>query len=558
MPPKKNIKNTTQKQRQKKAKQQQQQQQGQNVKININLSGNKPTRRRKPGGKQPPKQPPKPPPQLPIQPQYVPMHIVQQPPTYFTPPVSSSSSIPISTPGSAISSIIPPLPPTSTLRGIPPPIISTFSTIGPITNMTAPSIELDTFSNFTPSQNVVSNLIAFRDLDEPMASSFNDYTGIFADVNDWVQESIDDYDRSFSTRFTDNETQTDRPLLNYAETQTDRYATSFNNVGTQFDGFLPQQPDLQSSISNAINTSEIIPPPQPPPPPRRAVSPPLIPKEFMTPTQDIQQSGVQRIVDLTQENLQLLGGITQSKEYAPSEISDMTEGTSMSINTDITNLIQNAAKKRAENQRSIDDYLVETKKEKKNEDKGIYGDLSKEIEKRRQYISPTEPEIDESNEWEDEEPTYFTKPQPKSQIKFDQDEEDEEEEPAYSTKPQPPPEEKQPERKPIEQEKKRKPGSGRPKGSGNRTELEKEYENNKKQIKADIRTNKQKLNSLNRFGLDYDEDGKTSEDYEQLIEDGKNQLTFLDELINEEKESRVSSLKPIAEGNEDEEDDEDF
>jgi len=236
-------------------------------------------------------------------------------------------------------------------------------TIVPIPNENVPSIELNTFTNFTPRQDITSNLIAFKDLDEPMTYSFFDYAGSFSDVNDWVQEAINDFDKSNSTRFTDNEIQTEQPMV--------------RDFGTQFEGFMPQTQDsgIQTDISKTLRNMEIqtdeqiLQIPQIPQIPQPSLQ---IPKEFTAPTQDIQPSAVQKIVDLTQENLQKLGGISQNKEYAPSEISSITEGTSMSINTDISKLIQQEAKKRQERQQTIDE-IMEKQKEKKKEEKKSEG-----------------------------------------------------------------------------------------------------------------------------------------------------------------------------------------
>lgn len=695
MPPKKNVKNvknTTMKQKQKKAKQQQQQQQGQNVKININV-GNKSARRRPgTGKKQPPKPPPKPPaPQIQT-PQYVPMHIVQQPAQYFTPPVQAPT-IPVSPSGTAISSIPSTststpatatatpatatatpatapatqpasliqrigqnvgdwlvnatIPSTATLPPIPQEVYAVRApqprqpTIRPATNINAPmvqvdtfypmpqpqreprrpvpqlppppqrpemrilpipvppranppTIELDTFHNFNPQQNVISNLIGFRDLDEPYANSFTDYTNTFSDVNDWIQEAVLDYNQSFNTRYTDNEIQTDRPLLAYGETQTDPLPM-YSNMGTQYDDFLPQQPDSVSAFSNAV-APRIIPIP-PPLPPQRAMSPPTIPPAFIAPTQDIQNSAVRKIGTLTRENVATISQPTEVREYEPSEYSMSNR----SIATDISEMIQQSARKRAENQRSIDEYLVKKKEEDKSkppiEDTSMRGSLSRQLDIISQKLRPPGEEETEDDEWEEEELTFPTPKIVQKKVAPKDEEELTFPTPKIINKKQTneiPPEimkekeealdkmkkyqqEKEKERMPekietneqlitkapIPQEKKRKPGSGRPKGHGNKSENERYYEDMIRNNNETIGKHKEKIRYIKQSGYDIDEDGLRIKDYDDYILALKNENILIEDLIEQEKRGRIRRDEneipaTIVEGDENEEDDFNF
>lgn len=518
MPPKQNItkKTTTQKQKQKKAKQQQQQQQGQNVKINIRVGETKkPRAPRKPSDKKrPPKPPPRPPPNVPIQqPQYVPMFLSQQPAQYFTPPVSTTT-LPVAPPGTATAPIttiptapiIPPTPPVPTIRPIPrqPPRPTSPGRISPIPNIptTAPSIELDTFTNFGSRQDIISNFIAFGDLDEPRAFSFNDYATQFTDVNDWVQGYVNEFNQFNDTRSTESEPISISGMIRDFGTQTQDIAPSamsatLKEMQTQTEQFIPPSPPPRQTQQQ-----------------QQASPPPPIPKEFIAPSQDIQPSAVQNFVNLTQENLSMLGGLSSNKEYAPSEISSITEGTSMSINTDISKLIQREAIKRQGRQQTLDE-IIEKQKEKKMEEKkseGMFGQLSREIEKRRNLLNPQEKEDEdefEISEWY-EEPIYEQPNVEKPNKKIT-----------------------------------RKPGSGRPKGSGNKSEAEKEYENIIKIQKGEIRKNKNKIKIMEQKGLEIDDDDRTIADYEQMIGDSEEQINFMNQLIQEEKDRR--KLQPIQE-----------
>lgn len=487
-------KNTTQKQKQKKAKQQQQQQQ--NIKISVRVGEKSKPRK---SGKVAVRQPIARQIQTPIiqQAPYIPMFLNQQPAQYFTPPVASSTLpiTPPATPSAPIPTVAPsptiiPLPRTSVpspRTNIPIPISPpTRPTVPTITRATpAPSIELDTFTNFGPSQNAISNLVGFTDLDEPTPFSFgnrstfysaidefNDYTdfGTQTDIippppptfirkagtqtdltyvrrtgtqttptsqsdietqfepaftiayqNELATQTEPTFQREFETQTMptvafDAETQTGRRYVSSTETQTPstsqaEFATqtipippplpiSQRNFGTQFEEFMPQVPDvIPTAVSSTLRemetqTDKII--PRPPPLP-----------SFTAPTQDIQPSGIQSIVNLTQENLRKVGGLSSVMPRGISEISDLTEGTSRSINTDISNFIQEEAMRRAGSRAPIEEILKQQKEEKKKEaeDRGMFGQMKKEMEKRRQFIQPPEekePPAVEPSEWDDE------------------------------------------------------------------------------------------------------------------------------------------------------------
>ena len=541
-------KNTTQKQKQKKAKQQQQQQQ--NVKINIRLGEKSARKKRLPGVKQQVKQPQQLPIQLPT-PQYVPMFINQQPATYFTPPVSTTT-LPVTPPTTTTSQImmtptipnviptsqeVSPTPPSSTFNSFldatgqmlenisdwtkrqtefpttfpsivprPPlkiqPPIPRGPTIKPI-DTNPPSIELDTFTNFAPRQNIISNLIAYGDLDEPITNSFTDYGSSFANVDDWVQESINNFNKSFDTRFTENETQTEQKM--------------FKDFGIQTE-------NIPSAISVTLREMETQTELPRQPPPSRAQPPPPIPKDFSAPSQDIKESGIQQFISLTPESLSKLGGISDKKEYAESEApTEITQASRMTGVTDrTTNIFGDVIKERAKKietgrQQTIEESLLK-KKEKNEKEKipDIFDQMKKEMEKRRQIIEP-ESKDEDDNDWEDEELNF-----PSKKIK---------------------PQEKivqEPDKKMI-----RKPGSGRPKGSGNKSEAEKEYDDVIKNSKANIRMYKKKIRIMEQKGFDTNEEDKSIADYEQLIEDAQSQIDFMNELIQEEIAAR--KLQPIQE-----------
>lgn len=582
MPPKKNVsKKNVIKQSQKKAKQQQQQQQGQNVKINIRVGEmKKPRAPRKPSDKkQPPKPPPKPPPNVPIQQApYIPMFLSQQPATYFTPPVSAPT-LPVTPPTTTtapITTMIPP-PPAPTIRPIPPPPAP------PSTN--PPSIELNTFTNFLPKQDVISNLIGFGDLDEPATFTFDDYAKPFSNVTDWIGSSLINFNETFSTEYTENEaqprqlmvrdfgTQYEQPTFSEFETPTQDIFPSAISATLREMETQPEQMFIPPPPPRPTQQQQALPPPPPPPPPP-------IPKEFTAPTQDIQPSAVQRVVDLTQENLLKLGGISTNEQYAPSVISDITEGTSRSINTDISKLIQQQAKrmetgrqqtieetlmkkkekeeskgimgeiekkakeKLEKNKPSIDETLKqieeqrkeqEKQRKKEEKDKGITGQMISEMEKRRQFINPPEEE-EESNEWEEEEIKFTRKPVKKEPVEKEPDEEE-----IRFT------------RKPVEEEKKiRKPGSGRPKGSTNAVGDEKTYKIALDVAKENKKKFKQKIEDLKNGDYETDDEFEESirqiEQYETLLENVKNDIKQLYELIRLEQNKR--KLEPIQEGDE--------
>jgi hypothetical protein len=136
--------------------------------------------------------------------------------------------------------------------------------------------------------------------------------------------------------------------------------------------------------------------------PRPPPLPPTMPS-FIAPTQDIQPSSVQSIVNLTQENLAKFGGLSSVMPRGVSEISDITEGTSRSINTDISNFIQQEAMRMAGSRAPIEETLKQQKEEskKRSEDSGIVGQMKREMDKRRQFIQPQQQE-DDDDEWDDE------------------------------------------------------------------------------------------------------------------------------------------------------------
>ena len=470
------------------------------------------------------------------------------------------------------------IPSTTTLPIVPPrtrpnvnPILPSrpmVPTIRPIINYNTPSIELDTFQNFTPKQNIISELIATDNLDEPGSFSFSDYANSSSDVNDFVREYTDDY-------------------------------TSFKTGG-----FLPQQSEPPSSFSNAL-IPEVKPEkpkkPIPAPPPLPPPPPPPLPSSFMATNQDIKDSAVKQFIDLNQENLKKLGGKPTNRYYQPSEASDITtnasEYTDMT-STDLPGIIQQAARLREQkNRESIDTIVNRAKEESKNkpaiEDPGIRGAISRAMSQRNQFIRTDEPE--EDNEWDEDEfifqpkaqpppppklkpinennpvailpPPPQTKPQPTTGIKkptkeeaeanmkkFQEEkrkqrEDDGEELVFEEVKPK-----SEFERQQIAQEKKRKPGSGRPKGTGNKSEYERELDYSIKEAKADIKIAKRNIKELKKN--DYDDDEPNEEnmsinDYLTQIEDLEQQINYFNSLIEEEKLAR--KLQPINENDENEE-----
>ena len=284
------------------------------------------------------------------------------------------------------------------------------------------------------------------------------------------------------------------------------------DFGTQTQDIAPSA--MSATLKEMQTQTEQFIPTPPPPRQTQALPPPPIPKEFTAPTQDIQPSALQSIVNLTQENLSRLGGISASKEYAPSEISDITRSTMV----DLPALIMESAKKRESMRQQTLDEIIEKRKEKKMEEKkseGIMGQLASEMEKRRNLLQPPEEEdLDEIDyaEWEIEKPVE----------------------------------------KPDKKKMMRKPGSGRPKGSGNKSEVEREYENIIKIQKELIRENKQKIKNMRERKLDTDAEDNTINDYEQMNKNAQREINDMNQLIQEEKDRR--KLQPIPEfGFEDEE-----
>jgi hypothetical protein len=592
-------KNTTQKQKQKKAKQQQQQQQ--NVKINIRL-GEKPARKKRlPGVKQQVKQPQQLPIQLPT-PQYVPMFINQQPATYFTPPVSTTT-LPVTPPTTTTSQImmtptipnviptsqeVSPTPPSSTFNSFldatgqmlenisdwtkrqtefpttfpsivprPPlkiqPPIPKGPTIKPI-DANPPSIELDTFTNFAPRQNIISNLVAYRDLDEPITMSFTDYGSSFANVDDWVQESINNFNKSFDTRFTENETQTEQKMVKDFGTQYQQ--PSFTDFGIQTENI----PSAISVTLREMETQTEL--PQPPPP--RAQSPPPIPKDFSAPSQDIKESGIQQFISLTPESLSKLGGISDKKEYAESEApTEITQASRMTGVTDrTTNIFGDVIKERAKKietgrQQTIEETLSK-KKEKDEEEKN-----RKDEERIKKMQEKNEASIKKTEQKRQEKIKKIEEEQRKSKgILAEIEEASKERESKKSEKmigdvmnemigevekrnvgEDEEPELNFPKRKPIEEKKRlRKPGSGRPKGSGNKSDLEKQYEASIAEEKSKIKDYKRIIKELQNGDYVTDEEYDQAVDeinmYEELIQLSLGEIEQGKILIDEEKELR--------------------
>ena len=538
-----------QKQKQKRAKQQQQQQQKQNVKINIRL-GEKPSRKRRaPGKKQPPRQPPKPPPDLPVQfpmPQYVPMFINQYPSPYFTAPTPSSTITSVSAPTSAISSILPSTP--STLPITTPPVASLPPPIPP------------TFRPPPPARPTIKPITYFSDFgtqtQEPSLADFGTQTR---------QPSIMDFGtQTLEPSIMDFGTQTQQPFSMDFGTQTQQpFSMDF--------GMQTEQP---SAISETLRGMEM-PRAQPPPPLERAQTEPTRPplpflKDFVAPTQDIQASGIQQFVSLTPESLSNLGGISSDKKYAPSEISGITDTSEFSIDSILEqirsrsrrqpeNIEETLAKKKAEKEleknireeskrqqmqerskAAIEKIELERQdKIKKIEEEqrkltGILAEIEKagkerEAKKSQKIISDLMDEITGEVEKRNEEPE-MTFPRKKIEpgkklkppsLKF----EEEEEEPV--------------ERKPIEESKRiRKPGSGRPKGSGNKSEIEKESEQVIKEESKKIRKYEKLLKELRNGDYEtdeaFDEASNKISEYENEIEQSLGQISMAKQLIDEE------------------------
>jgi len=652
-------KKDVQKQKQKKAKQQQQQQQKQNVKINISL-GDKPSRRRRRKSTSVRKSQPQQQLQQFPTPQYVPMFITQQPATYFTPPVPTTT-LPVTPPTTTtapinISPIISPaisIPTGSssdpkrnwaapTITPIAPttkfkPPKAKVPTIKPIKAISPNAIELNTFDNFTPNQNIISNLIGFGDLDEPRMNSFVDYGNSFADVDDWVQESMNEFDNSFyatiappkkikppkaripispnttelnsfvdygnsfadvdewvqesmsefdnsfDTTFSNKNIQTDRSVSTDYGTQMEQ--PSSRDFGIQmeqpsFSDFGTQTKPIPSAVSATLREMETQtdnrpPPPKgppptraQPPPPTRAQPPPPIPREFTAPTQDIQASGIQKFVSLTPESLAMLGEIRTRKgrDYAeseaPSEMTEMTSATGMTSDTGVTDRTTNifgdirerAKKIETGRQQTIDEIMKkrdETKGSGPEAVGGMMGQMAREMEKRRQFIEPASTEEeDENNEWNDDffetsfskipvKPVKPVKPvqvkiepseiiKPKMKVKFDVEDEDEEDMKESGIT--------------------RKPGSGRPKGVGNKSAIEKQHEADIKEQKKIIREYKKNIKDLIKTKLEMDEKDNTIEDYKELIEEAKDRIEYYLDEIDIEREKRI--LQPVAEEDE--------
>lgn len=590
-------KNTSQKQKQKKAKQQQQQQQ--NIKISVRVGEKGKSRQpRRTAVKQPIVR------QAPIiqQAPYIPMFLNQQPAQYFTPPMASTTSFPLPTPSgigtipitppsaatapittattttvSPAPTIIPlprtsvPSPRTSIPIPIPPPTrpSSSFPSTPTITRATtAPSIELDTFSDFGPRQNIISNFVGSLDIDEPKPFSFGDWSKFYSTVDEFNSyadygtqtdmipppppifirragtQTDETYVRRSGTQtepMIGNEggTQTE-PMIGYEiETQTTpirqsevgtqtgrRYVsstesqttpTSLRDFGTQFEDFMPQVPDvIPTAMSTTLRemetqTEKII--PRPPPLPRMNV-------DFMSATQDIQPSGIQSIVNLTQENLSKFGGLSSVMPRGVSEISDLTEGTSRSINTEISDIIRQEALNKAGRQSSIEDTIKQQKEENKKrvEDSGMFGQMKREMDKRRQFIQPRRDEEDD-DEWDDE-PKQSARRKVGGKMERIQKEPDEQ----------------------LKQ-------------AGERIQ---ENENEIAEKKSDIEFWKDQIENMKKNGIERDMVGMTIEDYKESIDKNEEAIKFLEQEISgeevfegftiEEPEEKNLTTREIVEG----------
>jgi len=332
------------------------------------------------------------------------------------------------------------------------------------------------------------------------------------------------------------------------------------------------QTEQPSAISETLRGMEM-PRAQPPPPLERAQTEPTRPplpflKDFMSPTQDIQASGIQQFVSLTPESLSTLGGISSDEKYAPSEISGITDTSEFSLDS-ILEQIRNRSRRQPEN---IEETLAKKKAEKELEknireeskrqqmqerskaavekielerqDKikkieeeqrkltGILAEIEnvgkeREAKKSQKIISDLMDEmIGEVEKRNEEQPRKKIEPGKKLKTpSFQFDEEEEEEQPI--------------ERQPIEESKKiRKPGSGRPKGSGNKSEIEKEYERVIKEESKKIRKYEKLLKELRNGDYEtdeaFDEASNKISEYENEIERSRGQISMAEELIDEE------------------------
>lgn len=545
MPPKKNVtkKNIVkQKQKQKKAKQQQQQQQGQNVNIKIDLSKKTaPRKERVPRAERVPVQQ-----QLPIpQAQYVPMHIIQQPATYFSPPVSTTSTIPNTT--------------------FTQPMQPSQPTIG--RSVYAPSVELDTFYNTAPRRNIINDFVGNYDLDEPF--------GIQFPTQNSLSKAIDNAG-----------TQTERRYFNPADdvgTQTE----------TQFEAF--ENPIINTPISVAISQMETHQPQQ-----KRIPAPPPLPP----PRLPLTRENLSMFSDTASEYSSEIGG----SEIAPTEISDLTTITGRTGATsnifeqmmqranqisekrnfpieeailgkkeekpDRPNLfreISSQAQRRQEKNVDVEEQLKAGEKERtrlreeriKQEQGDIKSSMIEQMEKRRQFIQAPAEEEDENNDWEEDFSRAIVPPKP-LMIPPPPKEEPEKEEDFTPKKKSAIEEEVEEEiipRKPVQQENKlRKPGSGRPKGSGNISGQEKLYKQqlaNEREIKKDY---KERIDDLRNGDYPTDEDYmeglRQIEEYERLLEETKQNIKELNALIELEKTKRIkkgdSEIGTIGEEDEEE------
>lgn len=549
MPPKKN---TTQKQKQKKAKQQQQQQQ--NVKVNIKI-GDKAQRARQPR-KQSVKRPTTQPVQAPIiqQAPYIPMFLSQQPAQYFTPPVSAPT-LPVSAPTTPAT--IPMSAPRSS-------VVSTATQVEePSTE--AVSIPTDYFGTFT---NLASS--ALRGIGD-FAYSATESPSVFPNV--LPRPSIPPRTFEFGTQTEDIYPQVPtisrstpaQPIELYFEepkVEARRRTMPFNPPPTRavappttFEFGTQTEDNTPSAISATLRnmetqTQKFI--PQPPPLP--------LPKEV------IERISPPKQVALTEESLKQLNQLRDAsvaKNYAPSEVSDVTDISTMTGLTEINNaMLLNALeniKRQTQEKSDIEETLKKQKEEKKKELGGAYGQMAKEMEKRRQFIQPPEEPEEENDDWEENFSNVIVPKKPEISIQPPQEKEDDElafEDVKEKKKSEEDDDKElefeiQEKRKPVEEKQKiRKKGSGRPKGSGNKSDLEREADEEIKKEKANIKEFKAGIREIKKSGMFVDKDGYSAEDYEQEIEDAQSRIEYFQSVIEDEKEKR--KLQTIQEEDESE------
>jgi len=279
-------------------------------------------------------------------------------------------------------------------------------------------------------------------------------------------------------------------------------AHSSQDIGGNLFDTVRQQPPLGLRPSETPTASGIAQPP--PPPPRPTAQPPPSVPDFITPSQDIQPSAVRQ-----------------------------------QLNPSLADMIKASANKPKKN---IDEMIAQNKQEQKKQQSGIFGSFEKEIEKRRQIINPkiTEDEY-EDDEWLDEpllvlpvkaEIKNSKKLQPIEQESAkpvqinnstnlipDEESSVESDEIIIPDKPINP-------RVPLREEQKlRKPGSGRPKGSGNKSNEEKLIDLSIKDARENLKRYKRALKELQNGDFKTDAEfiraTNNIERYEQLIDENE-------------------------------------